>query len=37
MKTLVIIPAYNEKESLKEAVESLISACQTIDYLIMNC
>lgn len=36
MKTLVIIPAYNEEESLKEAVESLISACPTIDYLIVN-
>lgn len=36
MKALVIIPAYNEEESLKEAVESLISVCPTIDYLIVN-
>ena len=36
MKALVIIPAYNEEESLKEAVESLISVYPTIDYLIIN-
>lgn len=36
MKTFVIIPAFNEEKSLKEAIESLISTRPTIDYLIVN-
>ena len=34
MKTLVIIPAYNEEESLKTTIESLSDL--DIDYLIVN-
>lgn len=36
MKTIVIIPAYNEEESLKSTVDSLCSAAPNVDYLIVN-
>lgn len=36
MKTLVIIPTYNEEGSLKRVIESLVLACPIIDYLIVN-
>lgn len=36
MKTLVIIPAYNEALNIVQTVESLISACPEVDYMIVN-
>ena len=36
MRTLVIIPAYNEEESLKSTVETLKQAKLNIDFLIVN-
>lgn len=36
MKTLLIIPAYNEEESLKATVTSVCEKVSDIDYLIVN-
>ena len=36
MKTLVIIPCYNEEENLVQVVTRLKAACPTADYLIVN-
>lgn len=36
MKVLLIIPAYNEEESLKATVDSIKRSCPGIDYLIIN-
>lgn len=36
MKTLIIIPAYNEEESLKHTVDRLAAAVPHVDYLIVN-
>ena len=36
LKTIVIIPAYNEEESLKSTVDSLRSIAPNVDYLIVN-
>lgn len=36
MKTLLIIPAYNEEESLKATVDSLSGLSSDIDFLIVN-
>lgn len=36
MKTLLIIPAYNEEESLKNTVESVKKEAPFVDYLIVN-
>lgn len=36
MKTLVIIPAYNEALNIVQTVESLVRACPDVDYMIVN-
>ena len=36
MKTLVIIPCYNEEENLSRVVERLHAAAPDVDYLIVN-
>lgn len=36
MKLLIIIPAYNEAESLKGVIERLRSICPQYDYIIVN-
>ena len=36
MKALIIIPAYNEAESLKGVIERLRSTCPQYDYIIVN-
>lgn len=36
MKTLAIIPAYNEEECLANTVSELTSVCPDIDYLVVN-
>lgn len=36
MKTLLIIPAYNEEESLRNTVESVKKKAPSVDYLIVN-
>ena len=36
MKTLVIIPAYNEEASLVSTVEALQSACPIVDFIVVN-
>lgn len=36
MKMLIIIPAYNEAESLKGVIERLRSTCPQYDYIIVN-
>ena len=36
MKTLVIVPAYNEEGSIETTVNSLIRAIPNVDYLIVN-
>ena len=36
MKLLIIIPAYNEAESLKGVIERLRSTCPQYDYIIVN-
>ena len=36
MKTLVIIPCYNEEENLDRVVERLHAAAPDVDYLIVN-
>ncbi len=36
MKTLVIIPAYNEAENIVNTVNTLTSTCPFVDYVIIN-
>ena len=36
LKTLLIIPAYNEEESLEATIESLEASCPHVDFLIVN-
>ena len=36
MKTLVIIPAYNESDSIIKVVEKLKEACPKMDYVVVN-
>lgn len=36
MRTLLIIPAYNEEESLKKTVDSVIASASGVDFLIVN-
>ena len=36
MRTLLIIPAYNEEESLKSTVDSVIRKVPSVDYLVVN-
>ena len=36
MKTLVMIPCYNEEENIKLVVERLQAACPEVDYLVIN-
>ena len=36
MKTLIIIPAYNEQENIEKVVKSLADNCPECDYLIVN-
>ena len=36
MKTLVIIPAYNEEASLFSTVEALRSSCPNVDFIVVN-
>ena len=35
-KRLVIIPAYNESESIKETVREIISKAPDFDYIVVN-
>ena len=36
MKRLIIIPAYNEQESIKNTVEDIIKNAPGFDYIIIN-
>lgn len=36
MKTLVMIPCYNEEENIKAVVERLQATCPEVDYLVIN-
>lgn len=36
MKTLLVIPAYNEEESLKATIDNLQKVCPSVDYLVVN-
>ena len=36
MKTLLIIPAYNEEESLKSTIDSVLEKAPDVDFLIVN-
>lgn len=36
MKTLVIVPAYNEEESIEHTMDTLLRECPDVDYLIVN-
>lgn len=36
MKTLIIVPAYNESENIEKVVDSLKTKCTECDYLIVN-
>lgn len=36
MKTLVIIPCYNEEENIVRTVQRLIRTCPEVDYLVVN-
>lgn len=36
MKTLLIIPAYNESENLERVIENLKATCPDLDYLVVN-
>jgi len=36
MKTLILIPAYNEAESIVSTMNSLYSVCPDIDYIVVN-
>ncbi len=36
MKTLVLIPCYNEQENIVRVIERLATTCPAVDYLIIN-
>lgn len=36
MKTLIIIPAYNEEECIKQTVNNLLETAPNVDYVIIN-
>lgn len=36
MRTLLIIPAYNEEESLKKTVDSVNEKSPQVDFLVVN-
>ena len=36
MKKLVIIPAYNESESIKKTVEDILEKAKDFDYVVIN-
>lgn len=36
MKKLIIIPAYNEQESIKKTVEDIIKNAPEFDYIVIN-
>lgn len=36
MRTLLIIPAYNEEESLKSTVDSVVQKAPSVDFLVVN-
>ena len=36
MRTLLIIPAYNEEESLKSTVDSVLQKAPSVDFLVVN-
>ncbi len=36
MKTLAVIPAYNEEDCLEQTVRSLATACPEVDHLVVN-
>ena len=36
MRTLLVIPAYNEEESLKSTVDSVIREAPSVDFLVVN-
>ena len=36
MKTLIVIPAYNEKDNIENVVDNLIKKYPQFDYLIVN-
>lgn len=36
MKTLIIIPAYNEEECIKQTVSNLLETAPNVDYVIIN-
>ncbi len=36
MKTLVLIPCYNEEENIKAVVENLRATCPEVDYVVIN-
>ena len=36
MKTIVIIPAYNESENIVNTVTALTTSCPDVDYIIIN-
>lgn len=36
MRVLVVIPAYNEEESLASTVDGLVATCPDLDYLVIN-
>ena len=35
-KVLLIIPAYNEEESLRSLIEEIKTVCSGMDYLVVN-
>lgn len=36
MKTLIIIPAYNEEENIERTVTNLKKICPETDYIVVN-
>ncbi|MDE6635336.1 MAG: glycosyltransferase, partial [Lachnospiraceae bacterium] len=36
MKKLIIIPAYNESESIKSTVEDIVNNADDFDYIVIN-
>ncbi|MBR3328467.1 MAG: glycosyltransferase family 2 protein [Atopobiaceae bacterium] len=36
MRVLAVIPAYNEEACIRQTVSSLVAACPTIDFLVVN-